>query len=183
LTRSICVIPARGGSVRIPRKNIREFHGKPMFHWSCQTARASGLFDVIVVSTDDNDIAAAMPSYVVPFRRPTDSGVRGTQSVAREVLELYPSAMACVLYPCAPMISWRDLVRGYRALMQPYHHVFAISTDHGGNDAGGFYWGFTRAFLDDVPLEGTNVWQVPVGRHFDINTEDDWKKAEEAFKP
>jgi N-acylneuraminate cytidylyltransferase len=56
---SLCIIPARGGSKRIPRKNIAPFHGRPMIGWSIAAARASGLFGRIVVSTDDADIARA----------------------------------------------------------------------------------------------------------------------------
>jgi len=55
---TVAVIPARGGSKRIPRKNIRDFCGKPMIAWPIETARSSGLFDRIIVSTDDAEIAA-----------------------------------------------------------------------------------------------------------------------------
>jgi len=53
----VAIIPARGGSKRIPRKNVRPFAGKPMISWSIETALASGLFDQVVVSTDDDEIA------------------------------------------------------------------------------------------------------------------------------
>lgn len=68
---SICIIPARGGSKRIPRKNIREFYGKPMIAWSIEAAKESGLFDRVVVSTDDPEIAEIAKSYgaEVPFLR------------------------------------------------------------------------------------------------------------------
>ena len=68
---NICIIPARGGSKRIPRKNIREFHGKPMIAWSIEVARESGLFERIVVTTDDKEIAEIAESHgaEIPFLR------------------------------------------------------------------------------------------------------------------
>ena len=70
----IAVIPARGGSKRIPRKNIKEFCGKPMIAWSIETAKASGLFDHIIVSTDDAEIAEVAKQWgaEVPFIRPPE---------------------------------------------------------------------------------------------------------------
>jgi hypothetical protein len=68
----LCVIPARGGSKRVPRKNIRGFCGKPMIAWSIAAAQESALFDRILVSTDDDEIAKVAEDYgaEVPFRRP-----------------------------------------------------------------------------------------------------------------
>ena len=70
----IAVIPARGGSKRIPRKNVKTFGGKPMIAWSVQAARDTGIFDRIVVSTDDAEIAAVAQEYGadVPFMRPAE---------------------------------------------------------------------------------------------------------------
>ena len=68
---SICIIPARGGSKRIPRKNIRDFCGLPMITWSIKAAKESGCFERIVVSTDDDEIAETAEHYgaEAPFRR------------------------------------------------------------------------------------------------------------------
>jgi N-acylneuraminate cytidylyltransferase len=70
----LAVIPARGGSKRIPRKNIRDFCGKPMIAWSIESAIASKCFDRIIVSTDDEEIAETAKAYgaEVPFMRPLD---------------------------------------------------------------------------------------------------------------
>ena len=70
----VAIIPARGGSKRIPRKNIREFCGKPMIAWSIEAAKASGCFDRVVVSTDDVGIAEVAKNWgaEVPFTRPTE---------------------------------------------------------------------------------------------------------------
>jgi pseudaminic acid cytidylyltransferase len=71
---TVCLIPARGGSKRIPRKNIRAFRGRPMIAWSIDAARASGLFSRVIVSTDDTEIAATARAEgaEVPFLRPAD---------------------------------------------------------------------------------------------------------------
>src|SRR5450759_4697697 len=71
---NIAVIPARGGSKRIPRKNIKHFCGKPMIAWSIEIAKASGLFDRIIVSTDDTEIAVVAKQWgaEVPFMRPAE---------------------------------------------------------------------------------------------------------------
>ena len=71
---NLCVIPARGGSKRIPQKNIKEFCGKPIIAYSIEVAKASGLFDKIIVSTDDNEIAKVAKQYgaEVPFIRPAE---------------------------------------------------------------------------------------------------------------
>jgi pseudaminic acid cytidylyltransferase len=70
----VAVIPARGGSKRIPRKNMKEFCGKPMMAWSIDAARKSGLFDRVIVSTDDREIATIAESLgaEVPFMRPKE---------------------------------------------------------------------------------------------------------------
>jgi N-acylneuraminate cytidylyltransferase len=69
---TVAIIPARGGSKRIPRKNIKEFCGKPMIAWSIEAARQSGCFDRIVVSTDDAEIAEVARQFgaEIPFMRP-----------------------------------------------------------------------------------------------------------------
>ena len=70
--KNICLIPARGGSKRIPNKNIKNFHGKPLIAWSIEAAKSSGLFESIYISTDDIKIAKIAKSYgaKIPFLRP-----------------------------------------------------------------------------------------------------------------
>ena len=76
----VAVIPARGGSKRIPNKNIRSFAGIPIINYSIEAARNSGCFDRVVVSTDDDVIAEVARAYgaEVPFRRPAETPVRDT---------------------------------------------------------------------------------------------------------
>lgn len=121
----IAVIPARGGSKRIPRKNIKAFCGKPMIAWSIETAKASGLFDHIIVSTDDPEIAKISRQWgaEVPFARPADlsNDHAGTTEVvahaARWAIDKgWPVTAVCCIYATAPLIQVDDLKRGLEAL-------------------------------------------------------------------
>jgi N-acylneuraminate cytidylyltransferase len=123
---AVAIIPARGGSRRIERKNIRGFRGKPILAWSIEAALASAAFDVVMVSTEDSEIAAIAEEYgaEVPFRRneSTASDTATTASVLLEVLEEYDKRgttfdMACCLYPTAPFVQPGDLIKGQRALV------------------------------------------------------------------
>lgn len=118
MTRRIAVIPARGGSKRVPDKNIRDFCGKPMIAHILDTARASGLFDVIHVSTDSEHIMKVVDAlgYRVEFPRPPALAEDSTPivPVVRYVLEEYlrrgqAFQQACLLYACAPLIDPEDL--------------------------------------------------------------------------
>ena len=115
---NLALIPARGGSKRIPRKNIRSFRGRPMIAWSIDAARSSGCFDRIFVSTDDDEIAAVARSHgaEVPFQRPAylANDMATTQAVVVHALHwceqqgLEPQAVCC-LYATAPLVQPRDL--------------------------------------------------------------------------
>jgi pseudaminic acid cytidylyltransferase len=115
----ICVIPARGGSKRIPRKNIRSFAGKPMIAHSIEVALRSNLFDDIVVSTDDVEIMDIALEYgaSVPFIRSTElaDDYTPTVPVIVDAIQRLQNAGLCVstvccIYPCAPFLSTDDLV-------------------------------------------------------------------------
>lgn len=121
----IAVIPARGGSKRIPRKNIRPFRGKPMLAWSIEAARASGMVEHIIVSTDDAEIAAVARQHgaEVPFVRPAelaDDHAGTTEVVAHAVRwcsdQGWKLSAVCCIYATAPFIDSRDLRRGLEAL-------------------------------------------------------------------
>jgi N-acylneuraminate cytidylyltransferase len=121
----LCVIPARGGSKRIPRKNIRPFCGKPIIAWSIEAAWTSGCFDTIIVSTDDEEIAevARIQGASVPFLRPADlsDDHTGTIPVVRHAIEWHiarghrPEAVCCI-YSTAPFVTADDLKRGLQTL-------------------------------------------------------------------
>jgi pseudaminic acid cytidylyltransferase len=124
---SLAIIPARGGSKRIPRKNLRPFRGRPIIAWSIEAALESGLFDEVMVSTDDVEIAALARELgaVVPFMRSAETADdhATTAAVLEEVLEAYARRgltfeHACCLYPTAPFATARDLEDGHRRLVE-----------------------------------------------------------------
>ncbi len=119
----IAVIPARGGSKRIPRKNIKPFCGKPMIAWSINAALESGCFDRIIVSTDDSCIAkvALECGAEVPFKRPAalSDDFTGTIPVlahAAEALKMPDGAALCCIYATAPFLQAVDIQRGLEVL-------------------------------------------------------------------
>lgn len=112
--KSVAIITARGGSKRIPRKNIKEFLGKPIIEYSVQAALQSGMFDEVMVSTDDKEIAevARRAGAVVPFIRSAENAndFATTADVVEEVLRMYLKqgtefTYACCIYPTAPFIT------------------------------------------------------------------------------
>ena len=116
--RRIAVITARGGSKRIPRKNIRDFCGKPILAYSVEAALASGAFDTVMVSTEDKEIAEIAEGYgaEVPFFRSGRDAddFAATRDVLREVLEEYESRgerfdVMCCIYPTAPFVTAQRL--------------------------------------------------------------------------
>ena len=121
----LAVIPARGGSKRIPRKNIKLFGGKPMIAWSIEAAYRTGLFDRIVVSTDDEEIASIAKKYgaEVPFLRPAklSDDHTGTVPVIAHAIEwhlkhnFYPIEVCCI-YATAPFIRSEDIKLGQEIL-------------------------------------------------------------------
>lgn len=135
-SKSICIIPARGGSKRIPRKNIKDFHGKPIIAYSIQTALKSGLFEEVMVSTDDKEIAEIATLYGanVPFiRSPKNSDdFATTYEVLEEVLESYEAKdsffdYVCCLYATAPLVNFDRLKEAYHILIaQNKHSVIPI---------------------------------------------------------
>lgn len=121
----LALIPARGGSKRIPRKNIRPFAGKPMIGYSVESAQRSGLFDRIIVSTDDAEIAAVAREFgaEVPFVRPSAlaDDHTGTTDVVAHALEWFGAqrtsiSQVCCIYPTAPFIQCDDLREGLRLM-------------------------------------------------------------------
>jgi len=122
---NLAIIPARGGSKRIPKKNIKEFLGKPIISYSIERAFSLGLFDEIMVSTDDIEIANIAKQYgaSVPFfRSPENSDdYAGTTAVLHEVLSEYAKLglsfnHVCCIYPTAPLISSSHLTEGLELL-------------------------------------------------------------------
>lgn len=136
----LAVIPARGGSKRIPRKNIRKFFGKPIIAYSIEQAISSTLFDHVIVSTDDQSIASVAREYgaETPFVRPADlsDDYTGTNAVVKHAIEWYQRergkqvSLACCIYATAPFIKHEYLKDGHDKLVKS-DHLFAFSvTDY-----------------------------------------------------
>lgn len=135
---NLCIIPARGGSKRIPRKNIKDFLGKPIIAYSISTALKSNLFDEVMVSTDDTEIAEAAIQHgaKVPFLRSelTANDYASTVEVLLEVINNYTLEgivfdNACCLYPTAPLVKSTHLHKGYELLgSEKVDSVFPITT-------------------------------------------------------
>lgn len=123
--KNLCIIPARGGSKRIPRKNIKEFLGKPIIAYSIEAALKSGLFDEVMVSTDDEEIAEVAKQYgaKVPFMRSAETAndFAVTADVLKEVVGKYQSLGQdfdnfCCVYATAPLISPTDIQSAFQLL-------------------------------------------------------------------
>lgn len=123
--KRLAIITARGGSKRIPRKNIKEFCGKPILAYSIEAALQSGIFDKVMVSTEDEEIAEVAKKYgaQIPFFRSQEASddYATTNDVILEVLEEYGKRgetydLACCIYPTAPFVTADKLQGAVRAL-------------------------------------------------------------------
>lgn len=133
---NVAIITARGGSKRIPRKNIRPFLGKPIIAYVIEAALQSGLFDEVMVSTDDAEIAevARQHGAVVPFMRSAENAddYATTVDVILEVLDAYRAqgkkfAVGCCLYPTAPFVTPHLLQRAFDQLNEgPFDTIYPI---------------------------------------------------------
>lgn len=221
----IAVIPARGGSKRIPRKNIKDFCGKPMIAWSIEAAKSSGLFEHIIVSTDDAEIAEVAKQWgaEVPFMRPAElsDDYAGTTEVIAHATQwaldqCFDVDAVCCIYATAPFVQIGDLKRGLQALESgDWAYAFTVTdfaspifrsfkqTADGGiemffpeyyssrsqdlpialHDAGQFYWGRPEVWINNEPIFDRHSVPViiPRWRVQDIDTQDDWLRAELIF--
>ena len=222
----VAIIPARGGSKRIPRKNIKEFCGKPMMAYSIEAAIKSGCFDKVIVSTDDTEIAEVARAYraEVPFIRPEElsNDYAGTIPVIQHAIQWLISQdqkpdLVCCLYATAPFVTPETLKQGLEQLKQnkaayafsatsyafPIQRAFKITPSIGiemfdpaqfntrsqdleeaYHDAGQFYWGKVDAWLAEKVIFGPESTPVIMPRHRvqDIDTPEDWQRAELLFK-
>ena len=192
---NVAIIPARGGSTRIPGKNIKPFHGLPIIAYSIATAKASKLFDRIIVSTDDKTIkhVARHLGAEVDDRPWLDSQNHvGTQEVMAGVLGRFVEKcgmyeMACCIYATAPLLLPDDLYNAKQVMdsdgPQKTAYVMAVNQDP-LFDAGAFYMGIPEAFMSGTPLIGprTRMYPLPKERVCDINTLEDWARAQQLWK-
>jgi pseudaminic acid cytidylyltransferase len=134
---NIAIIPARGGSKRIPRKNIKEFAGLPIIAHSIKAALECGLFDKVIVSTDDEEIASVAQEFGadVPFMRPSNLSDDHTATIpviAHAIQTLqndYVIDNVCCIYATAPFIRSSDLIDAYNALLtHNKQYAFPVTT-------------------------------------------------------
>lgn len=225
-TMRLAVIPARGGSKRIPQKNIKFFCGKPMIVWSIDAALQSGCFDEVVVSTDDDEIAniARASGALIPFIRPAElaDDYANTTDVVHHAAKWFvdngntPTEVCCI-YATAPFLLPTDIQTGLKALLDarcdysfsvcnyefpvqrairlnPYGRIemfdpakfYTRSQDleEVFHDAGQFYWGSLSAWLQKkiIFASGSVPIKLPLYRVQDIDTPDDWQRAEYLHK-
>ncbi|HEV8034887.1 pseudaminic acid cytidylyltransferase [Yoonia sp.] len=221
---SICIIPARGGSKRIPRKNIRKFCGRPMLSWPIKAALDSGCFDRIIISTDDDEIAmvAEEAGAEAPFRRSAELADDYTPTVPVIVdtiaqLNLPDLTPVCCLYATSPFVTATDLRSGLecleetganfvvsvttyafpiqRALRRNQHGEVAMfdtaqmqtrsqDLEEAWHDAGQFYWGKAAKWKTTAGIFGDGSQGLVLPRHRvqDIDTNEDWQRAEQMMR-
>jgi len=221
---NIAIIPARGGSKRIPRKNINQFAGIPVIAHAITAAKASGLFDHVIVSTDDKEIAEIARQWgaETPFDRPANLADDHTPTVpviahaVRVCQDLgWTVDYACCIYPCSPLLMADDLVASLKIVQtQDAEFIYPVTEyahpiqramrrlPSGGmqflssefeltrtqdlektyHDAGQFYWGKANAWLEHKKMHTDGLcYPIPNWRVVDIDTLDDWKRAELLF--
>jgi len=223
---AFAIIPARGGSKRIPRKNIRPFLGVPMLSRAITVLTDSGVFDRIIVSTDDEEIArvAVDAGAEVPFRRPAELANDATATmpvIAHAIREMEArgahAELICCAYPAALLSRPSDVVAARDALQSDeFDYVFTATSfpfpiqralrkladgscemfwpahretrsqdlEPAFHDAGQFYFGRCEAWLMGIPLFGprSKLLELPRYRVQDIDTPDDWERAELLFR-
>ena len=223
---NICIIPARGGSKRIPKKNIKNFLGKPIISYPIKLALESNLFDKVIVSTDSKEISKIAIKYgaQVPFLRPKKlaNDYIGTHEVIGHAVNWLENKSvkidyACCIYPTSPLINKKDLIRGYDLIKNKKCDSVIASTcfsypifrsfkklSNGGlkmifpkyfnsrsqdlpkiyHDAGLFYWARPSIWKKKPQKFGKKnfIVEIPNYRVQDIDTYDDWKKAEVIYK-
>jgi len=223
--KSVCIIPARGGSKRIPKKNIKLFAGKPIIAHAIEMAAKSGLFDAIYVSTDDVEIAKVSMEYgALIIDRPASlsDDFTGTHEVIQHAVQSLIGRgndfdSVCCLYATAPFVINEDLISGFEKLKEgnwfgvvaatyfsfPVQRGF-IRTKNGGlkmlfpehyktrsqdlpqvyHEAGQFYWMSKENCLKDPEGFGENTEMIilPSWRVQDIDTIEDWVRAELIWK-
>ena len=221
----LAVIPARGGSKRIPRKNIKFFFGKPMIAWSIEAAIASKCFDRIIVSTDDVEIAEVAKHFgaEVPFMRPSElsDNFASTTAVIAHAIEWQnlngdEAIEVCCLYATAPFVQASDIQHGLDILRDnKANYAFSVASydfpirrairitseqrvemfnpenfnirsqdlEEAFHDAGQFYWGKANAWLSHKPIFSRDAVPIVLPRYRvqDIDTLEDWERAEKMF--
>ena len=226
--KSLAIIPARGGSKRIPGKNFKPFLKKPIIAYTINALKKSKIFNKIVVSTDSLKIAKISKKYgaEVPFLRPKklSGSIIDERPALQHCIKYYEQKglkfdRVCCVYPANPFLNISDLKKGLSLLNKkkdgyvfsatdylfPYLRSFVInkkrlkplfkkntlkrSQDLKQKilcDAGSFYWGKTKDWLKTYEksclIPSSDVILIPNWRYHDIDTPEDWKRAEKIYK-
>lgn len=193
--RTICVIPARGGSKRIPGKNMRPFLGVPIIKRVWNTAIMSELFDDIIVSSEDARILSyAVGQGIHVLRRPPQLALDhvGLEPVLADVLSRVRADVVCLMLATAVLVDENNLING-REFLSTKHNIVSVR-ESDKDDAGQFYWMYAKTFLREWELKH-EIWShdpnvviqphlkyvIPDAKCEDINTEEDWTRAEEKW--
>lgn len=187
---AICVIPARGGSKRIPRKNIKDFRGHPIIAYSIMAAQKSGVFEKIYVSTEDDEIGEIALRYGATWYRRSKNladSKTGTFAVIKDLAyecnKDYQFDYICCLYATCPLMNQFDIQTAYQLLSSSDHyHIISIGYPP-LQDAAQIYFSKTEAILNDFQYfdYGTGLLHIAENRICDINTMADWRKAEQMY--
>ena len=222
----IAVIPARGGSKRIPGKNIKPFCGKPMIAWSIEAALKSKCFEQVIVSTDDEEIASISRNYGadIPFVRPISiaDNHTGIHQVIAHTVDWFQNQgitpdYFCCIYATAPFIQTTDIQSGLKLISEKHcDYVISVTSfafpiqraskieadgkvgmfysknynnrsqdlEEAYHDAGQFIWASPKVWKQCRPVFTSNSYPVilPRFRVQDIDTQEDWERAELMFK-
>lgn len=190
MKKAICVIPARGGSTRIPRKNIKRFLGKPVIEYGIMAAQLSDVFGDIFVSTDDREIGEIIVDCGCRlYKRPVTLAKNevGTFAVTKDFVEDYLVRFGefeyiCTLYPTNVFVTATDLQTAYRLLdASDADHVISITYPPLA-DAGMFYFSRVSSIMEGRGYFDFGTTLYPVPNNVDINYPDDWSRAEELYQ-
>lgn len=221
----IAIIPAREGSKRIKKKNIKLFFSKPIISWTIHTLKKSNFFDKIIVSSDSNQILNISKKYGADILLKRDKHLSDDKTITRLVIQdavtrlvnyhgIRPKYICCI-YPCNPFLDIKALKRGFSLLKKnEKFQIFSITKySHpiqralkvlNGNvyfinkktslvntqslkdsyyDAGQFYWAEYKFWMSDfLSHKKSKGIIIPSWRSHDIDTYEDWKRAEIFFK-
>jgi len=220
----IAVIPARGGSKRIHKKNIKNFLGRPSISYAIDVAKEVGIFSEIYVSTDDAEVAnvAKELGATIPFMRPQNladdySTTKQVMSHAvREIKKINKSFKdVCCIYPIAPLVDGVDIRKSYDLMVSSnadqcipvakfqssifrafkksnnqmsyfypeFEKTRTQDLEESYYDVGQFYWGTYEFWANPDSISTNNVgYEIPSWRVVDIDTEEDWMRAELMYK-
>ena len=223
---NIAIIPARGGSKRIPKKNIRNFYGKPMISYAINAALEANIFQKVIVSTDSEEVRDIAIKFgaEAPFIRPAELADDFTPTapvVAHAINQCeglkYDFEYVCCIYPSVPLLRPIDIIESQKLLIQSLTYDFCYpiveypnviqralrKSDDGSMsliypefeltrtqdfdksyyDPGQFYWGKRQAWISNKNILRNGLgYEVPQSIAIDIDTNEDWRRAELFYK-